>query len=241
MLSPPFISHITWASVVDVSDDSWTTKAPMNYARANLGVVAVNGKIYAIGGDVGSIFGNCVTIKTMSATVSTNEEYDPITNAWTVKASMPTNRALFGIAAYNDKIYCIGGYTTTEYTNEWGGSSYSYEATKCNEVYDPAKDSWATMAPLSEPLSQIQANTVENKIYVTASGSTLLYVYNTVTNSWTQKTPAPLQVANFASAVIDHKIITIGRTTEYQYYLQTYDPGFPLLHHYVGGSTPRVL
>jgi len=57
---------------------------------------AVNGKIYAIGGLGGSY-------------LSTNEEYDPSTDSWTTKASMPTARFYLAAAAVNGKIYAIGG------------------------------------------------------------------------------------------------------------------------------------
>ena len=59
---------------------TWTTKAPMPTARLNLATGAVGGKLYAIGGSIG---GNQVD-------VGTNEAYDPITDTWTAKASMPT-------------------------------------------------------------------------------------------------------------------------------------------------------
>jgi N-acetylneuraminic acid mutarotase len=78
------------------SADSWISKAPMQQGR-NCKVAVVNQKIYAIGGNIGGF-------------LDTNEEYDPATNIWTFKAPMPTPRSHFGIAAYQNKIYCIGGY-----------------------------------------------------------------------------------------------------------------------------------
>ncbi len=80
------------------SADSWTTMAPMPTYRIGLGAAAVNGKIYAIGGDTGA-----------RQPFHTNEMYDPATDTWTTKAPMPTARSSFGIAVYRNKIYCIGG------------------------------------------------------------------------------------------------------------------------------------
>ncbi|MCL1970209.1 MAG: hypothetical protein FWF66_01940 [Candidatus Bathyarchaeota archaeon] len=37
-------------SASELVENSWNTKAPLSQARASLGVVAVDGKIYAIGG-----------------------------------------------------------------------------------------------------------------------------------------------------------------------------------------------
>ena len=89
--------------IVRAAEDSLVSKAPMQEARIGLGVAVVNGKIYAIGGvgTGGGTGGFCVF----------NEEYDPATDTWTFKASMPTPRSAFGIAVYQDRIYCIGGYT----------------------------------------------------------------------------------------------------------------------------------
>ncbi|MEW5818252.1 MAG: kelch repeat-containing protein, partial [Spirochaetota bacterium] len=58
----------------------WATKAPMLTARHDLSVGVVNNKIYAIGGWNGSSYLTAV------------EEYNPTTNQWGTKASMPTGR-----------------------------------------------------------------------------------------------------------------------------------------------------
>ncbi|MDR2699909.1 MAG: hypothetical protein LBC12_03750 [Nitrososphaerota archaeon] len=114
--SPVSASDLTSAS--DLADESWSTKMPMNQARAGLGVVAVDGKIYAIGGQADDGF------------VGTNERYDPKTGKWVNLKPMPTQRVDFAIAAYRGKIYCIGG--------ESREGVYSGV-----EVYDVATDSWS--------------------------------------------------------------------------------------------------
>ena len=42
--------------------DSWTTKAPMNRARADFGTATVDGKIYAIGGSKPTIINEQYTV-----------------------------------------------------------------------------------------------------------------------------------------------------------------------------------
>jgi N-acetylneuraminic acid mutarotase len=112
-------------SASEIVEDSWNTKTPMSQTRANLGVVAVDGKIYAIGGSISAHIHS-------ENIVGTNEWYDPKTDTWTTLASMPTPRANFAIAADQGKIYCIGGETN------WNSSCY------VTEVYDIATDSWST-------------------------------------------------------------------------------------------------
>jgi N-acetylneuraminic acid mutarotase len=127
------------------SPNSWTTKAFMPTARAQLGVAVVNGKIYAIGGGNNTAAGPTV--------LSVNEEYDPATNTWTTKEPMPTARHSFGIAVYENKIYCIGG-------------SINGPMLAVNEVYDPATDTWETKTPMPTPRAALSANVVTDKIYL---------------------------------------------------------------------------
>jgi len=94
----------------------WTEVQSMNYGRLLAQKAVVNGKIYVIGGrdEVGARF-------------NYNEEYDPIANSWTTKASIPTQEDAGAIVAYNGKIYVAGGYPN-------GKKHY---------VYDPQLDSWS--------------------------------------------------------------------------------------------------
>jgi N-acetylneuraminic acid mutarotase len=213
-----------------VSADSWVTKAAMVHARAYLGVASVNGKIYAIGGDEGSETGNCKTGTSMTNNaVPYTEEYDPALNVWTSKADMPTARALLGTAVYGGKIFCIGGYN-----GAIGNLNTEYYDVGANEAYDPATDTWLTLAPLPTPRYKAATNMVNGKIYVIGGHTmTNLYitlnvteVYDPTTNSWTTKTPAPLPVGSYASAVIDNKIYVLGTNpdTNWQMNLMVYDP-----------------
>jgi N-acetylneuraminic acid mutarotase len=191
-------------SEAESTEGSWVTKAPMHEARAYPGVAVVNGKIYAIGGDTGDLIGNLISEGRLTGmVVSINEEYNPAMDTWTVKAPMPTPRVGFGIAVYENKIYCMGGYTKDGLT-------------KVNEVYDPATDSWETKAPMPTARGGLMANVVNGKIYVLSlymlslddKGAT--EVYDPTTDAWITKTPPPYIITSFASAVVDNKIYFVG-------------------------------
>jgi N-acetylneuraminic acid mutarotase len=197
-------------SFTDVVEDSWVPKAPMQQARAGLGVVAVNGKIYAIGGTTAS--GQYPPDGYRGGFVGTNEEYDPATNTWTTKASMPTPRDYFAIAAYQNKIYCIGGavgFTAVEGKPGF----YSYVTSGVNEVYDTVTGTWETKTPMPFNGMKLRANVVNNKIYVMQGF--YMHVYDPASDSWTDATtmPAtPRQGSGFPplSVVVDNKIIVTG-------------------------------
>jgi len=190
-----------WAST-DQAEDSWASKAPMQEARCGLGVVVVNGKIYAIGGATKSSYGAIA-----SGMVGTNEEYDPATDTWAFKEPMPTPRARFAIAAYQGKIYCIGG--TTGYSSDTGR-----ERTGVNEVYDPETDTWETKAAMPTARSSVHANVVNGKIYLIGGypNGTLNEVYDPVANTWETKMSMPTEEGGYASAVVDNKIYIFWAT-----------------------------
>jgi len=189
-----------------VTEDSWTTKVPMQQARAGLGVAVVNGKIYAIGGYISYL-----------EFVNSTEEYDPATDMWFFKASMPTPRSSFGIAVYQNKIYCIGGVIIN-------GS-----ITGVNEVYNPATDTWETKTSMPPPRFGVEANTVNGKIYLIGGQYTNANeVYDPETDSWTTATPLPVEPGPYqdevsASVVIDDKIHVMGLAGDGNFH-QIYDP-----------------
>jgi len=213
--------------VVRATEDTWTKKAPMQQARGRLGVAVVNGKIYAIGGDEGYYFGSAPNNHVYLGRqqfVCTNEEYDPTSNKWTFKESMPTPRYHFGIAVYQNKIYCIGGYTS-------GGE------TGVNEAYDPETDTWETKAPMPTPRLRLDASVVDDKIYLigghTVDDYSVLNVseaYDPLTDSWTTQTVSPpYRLRTEASVVVDNRIYFWGTTSTplppyVEDFIQIYDP-----------------
>lgn len=180
----------------------------MPTARDFLGVAAVNGKIYAIGGQTSS-----------GTYLRTNEMYDPATDNWTTLAPMPTSRSRFGITVYQNKIYCIGGLT--------GVSTPQNDqiVTNANQAYDPATNLWTIETPMPIARQGIVAQTVNGKIYAISGGKVtsgynfdgMNYneVYNPNTGSWTTAAPIPQPLAGSASCVVGDEIFVIGGAWNY--------------------------
>ena len=190
------------------AENTWVSKAPMSQARAGLGVVEVNGKIYAIGGTTAS--GSSPPDIFTGGFVGTNEEYNLATNLWTTKVSMPTPRDYFAIAAYQSKIYCIGGVVGFSFDEE---GRHSYITTGVNEVYDPVTDTWETKKAIPFHASKMLANVVNDKIYVMQEF--FMYAYDPISDSWTEKTKIPASPRTWsgappASFVVDDKIFVTG-------------------------------
>jgi parallel beta-helix repeat protein len=180
--------------VANAVEDSWQSKAlmPLN----SWGIVGVNGKIYAFGGS-GEYY---------NVTYSNNAvlEYDPVLDIWTVKGVMPIKRSDFVLAAYQNKIYVMGGE---------GG---------LNQVYDPQIGTWENRTSVPTPRIQLEANVVDGKIYLIGgrtggqkSTVALNEVYDPQTDTWTTKEPMQYPVVEYASAVVDNKIYVIGGQDEF--------------------------
>ncbi len=90
----------------DPSLGQWSSTTPngaalpsLKKARHSLMGIALNGKIYAIGGADGA-----------NKVLREVEEYDPTTNTWRNLSSIPTARALGAVVALDNKIFALGGF-----------------------------------------------------------------------------------------------------------------------------------
>jgi N-acetylneuraminic acid mutarotase len=180
------------------SSEAWVPKAsPLT--RYGQEVAEVNGKIYSMGGyRIGDV------------ATSTNLQYDPVSDKWFEKKSMPGALAYFGTGVYQGEIYVIGGYM---------GSELAPTATNQVWAYNPQTDAWnQNITAMPTPRAGAQANTVDGKIYViggrNAAGFTNVNeAYDPTTNTWTAKTAILVPVSHYASTVVDGKIYVIGGLT----------------------------
>lgn len=124
--------------------DYWTLKSPIPNPityEAYSNMVTINNTIYVIGGDMDGHL---------------NQVYDPSTNTWDLKTSMPTGRMVFGTAAAVGKIYVIGGESA---------NAMDLSILNVNEVYDPATDTWSTATPMPTSRAGFGMVALGDKIY----------------------------------------------------------------------------
>ncbi len=130
----------------DPTTDKWVTKTDMPTARRGIAAGVVNDKIYVVGGLVCSNNDSTYTAKM--------EEYDPATDTWTTKASMPTAREHLAAGVVNGKIYVIGGSA----------------ALNTVEEYDPATNTWTAKASMPTARSDLTASVMNGEIYAIGGG-----------------------------------------------------------------------
>ena len=104
--------------------DRWTRMADANSGHQYHTAVAVEGRIYVVGGN-GYGMGPAKF-----------EEFDPETNTWKILPDMPTQRSFLGVAAVQKKIYAMGGLKG------------SHDAHVTMEAYDLTENTWIKYADL---------------------------------------------------------------------------------------------
>src|SRR5215467_1330548 len=202
----------------------WKKGAPFPVPDEELYGVALNGKMYVVGGwDDGKAGG-------------VNYEYNPTTDKWTKKQPMPRPAHHAALAAANGKIYVMGGFVVPKDTaipvgGAWEPIDNAWE-------YDPAADSWKSLAPLPGKRGAALAAEVGGKIYViggatTADGSKDPFftffgpskvlstndVYDPATNKWESRTPMSVARNHAFGAAVNGKIYVIGGRTGHAFIL----------------------
>jgi N-acetylneuraminic acid mutarotase len=170
--------------------DTWRALAPMPVARLAAAAVESGGKIYVMGG-VGAypgLEGQSLGGEQPARVLDLNHVYDPATNTWQTRQTMPTPRNHMFVGAVNGKIYVIGGRVGSMAVTT--GST-----TDLVEEYDIAADRWgAVKLRMPTPRDGGVVGVYQNRIYV-AGGQSISAIHNSVsraleaydpaTNTWT--------------------------------------------------------
>ena len=177
----------------DPSTSEWSELAPMPTARGGLGVVVLDGHLYAIGGYNGD--NNPASV----------EVFDPKANSWSTRAPLPTPRDHLAVARVGSRIYAIGGRPKLNY-----GKNMAVV-----EEYDSAIDQWRSRADLPAARSGITAGVVRGQIYVLggeSKGGTFATneAYSPQQDQWRTMAPMPTARHGLGSAVIGDRLYVIS-------------------------------
>jgi len=184
----------------NVATNTWTFRhtLPVPLAESN-GAGVVNGKIYVSGG---------YSDRMRSFPGPTLYAYDPATNTWTQKRSIPVVTDSFGedkfaaghgvTGVINGKLYVLSGCFQAQ--DPWG---YFQTCDALFFRYDPATDRWVRLPdPPFEPMAI--GGVIAGKFYVVGA------VYDPVTNKWTLRNALGLPRLGAASAVLGGKLYVMG-------------------------------
>ena len=213
------------------SKGEWVTKAPALLKRTEVAVAAVRGKVYVVGG-----FQQSLTFITPAV-----EEYDPATDTWRQRASLPSGLHHAGIGVVNDRIYVIGGFELSLFSI-WSPVTSVYE-------YDPVADRWTARKPMPTPRGALAVAALDGKLHAVGGynrdGNTSVHeVYDPATDSWTARAPMPTARDHHAAAALNGLLFAIGGRLNRQYsqnlgVTEEYDPATDRWTRKVDLPTPR--
>lgn len=110
--------------VYDPATNTWTTKKPMPIPSSNFAVAVYQNKIYCMGGGVTDFYNVSKGNWDVKLGTGFNQVYDPATDKWENRTSMPFPEINSQANVVNGKIYLLGGHPNAT----------------LNEVYDPIND-----------------------------------------------------------------------------------------------------
>ncbi|HNT33550.1 MAG TPA: kelch repeat-containing protein [bacterium] len=176
--------------VFDTNTGTWECLPDMNEARAAFRAVALNGKIYVMGG-----------CNNLSEDLSSCEVFDPATGSWTMLASMNQARILFESVVLDGNIYVLGGRTDR--------GSYSDALSTC-EVYDTNSNTWQALPEMRRPHDTFQAVVLNNRIYALGGHSPYCEFFDPEDRSWTLISSMTQARRFFQAVVLKNKIYAFG-------------------------------
>ena len=179
-----------WALDVEAGGD-WEELAPLAQPRWGHRMVALDGRVYAVGGQPGPDV----------------QIYDPEEDSWSLAAPLPEVRDHLGVVVHDGEIWVLGGRDQLD------------DLTTRVDVYDPRTDEWRDGPPLPAPVSAAAVGVVAGHIHVvdgedpaTFGGGVLdaHWVLEPGADEWSQGPASRLPVHGAADGVIDERLYVVG-------------------------------
>ena len=207
------------------ADDKWERKENMpESSRCCVAAATINGKVYVIGGIEVNRAPHIPNPGDM--TLDRVQAYDPVTNTWAPKRSMPTTRARMAAVTFDGMIYVFGG------ASRRGG-----KVLDAVEVFNPEageRGAWKKLAKLPKALAATSAAVVGDKIYVIGGWDRgaqkevygTVFEYDPKEDTFDQKRDMPTPRGGLGVAVLQGKIYAIGgwNLEEVLNVVEVYDP-----------------
>ena len=188
------------------SQGTWTQKA-------NFGGT---GRWFATGFSIGSYGYMGTGINNTGAYQQDFWQYDPSSDTWTTKASMPVIVGRYASAVVVDKIYVISGFNEAYASN-----------TNLNQVYNPANNAWTfgenvPTGVLNAAAGATAGVNAPERIYVIGGWTkkpncnNINQVYAPESDTWTTGASMLTARARFGIAVVDDVLFAIGGVADAQ-------------------------
>ena len=185
---------------------AWETKAALPEPRHHPNLVGHDGFVYAVGGFRPAADG-------IWEMLDTTTRYDPATDRWVERASMPVPFAETCAVSLGSLIHVATGRQPLGQTNaNWPDHGDRGD----HFAYDPAADRWSRRAPNPNPRNSAAGVVLDGRFHViggrrvNAGNEVHHEAYDPSTDSWQSLAPLPQGQAGLAAAVVGGLIYAFG-------------------------------
>jgi N-acetylneuraminic acid mutarotase len=201
---------------------TWTVLAALPEPRLEGGAVALNGRIYVIGG------------YNSASSQGTQPDgavyvYDLATNRWSSGTPLPEMLHHMGVAVLNGKIYSVGGERNNFFARSAVDSVWEY---------DPATDRWQSRAPMPTPRGAMAVAVLDGRLYAIGGerqrGARPGYdpldevaAYDPQTDTWEMLAPMRFPREHLMAGAANGRVYAIGGRYRPAYtlpFVEEYDP-----------------
>lgn len=180
----------------DTEAGHWHTGAPLIRGTDNVAVVALRGRVHAIGGEARTA----------------HQIYDPAAGTWTLGPASPRIRFASAAAVLKGRLHVMGG---------WNYNNADSDSLDSHDIYDPKTGTWTPAAPLATKRNAAAAAVLDGHIVVIggrapgirANDQTSLAsceVYDPVADSWREGPPLPQARASLAAVTLRGSVYALG-------------------------------
>ncbi|HEV3462291.1 MAG TPA: kelch repeat-containing protein [Candidatus Dormibacteraeota bacterium] len=189
-------SQPTGAEIYDPKANRWTATAPMALYRLDqTATLLSDGRVLVAGGQDGLISFDSVEI------------YDTRQDRWQAAAPMVTGRSGHAAAllANGDVLVAGGTYSTVVPSNASAPLSSA-------EIYDPALNSWSTVARMAEVRVEHTATSLSGGmvLVIGATGQSRAEIYDPVHNIWSQFGETMNRYNHTATRLSNGEVLVVG-------------------------------
>jgi N-acetylneuraminic acid mutarotase len=231
------------AGVEDGPSDSapatgWQALPNLPVARMEVGVAALRGQIYVVGGTVGP------SVTAWSAAV---HAFDPGAGTWRERRALPAPLSHANLAIVGDRLFLLGPNANGQVlsydpdTDAWTEGKMAARAftdrgaaavgvidgkiyvagggfgSRVFAVYDPQADSWAPLPALELGRDHVAGAVVGGALYVMGGSDRFANVatdrveaYDVAAGHWVAKRPMPTARSGCAAVILGGEIVVVG-------------------------------
>lgn len=211
--------------VFDARTGQWRQAAPIPRGANHIGVAADAGVVYAFGGFVEQ---NRIAVPDCYAYVVADDRWHDI------RPLSRGSRGAISLVAFNGLIHAVGG--RDQRSVDW------------HEAYDPASDSWHTLAPVPGPRDHTAAVVVDGMISVVGGrmdtfdfNTGMHVVYDPKADGWQERAPMPTPRSGHGGVLYRDRLFCMGGEGTRRVFgqVEAYDPKADSWQAHAVMPTPR--